>query len=332
MLWTAPLYEQFQAMNILLFCIAILLAVAALFHPSLRCFSRLQAKERLFYLAARDENEIEDLSETFDWHEGSQLLKQMNDRFGRAGYVTGGERRRVCSIGIWFIAGLGLFGGTVGFLHATLSATVIGVIIGCYLGLTTYLYFLRFQQQDFEREILFQMPIFLESVVILVEAGLGILPALEKVVTAKETAGRNNALTRLFHLVYRLSAHGMPFGNALELVAESSTHRIIRHVLLHLDISGSEGGELIPSLRALSDHAHTEWRLAVEQRVKRLENLVVFPVFASVLGLMCVTAAVPMVPLLDLKDALENNHQIVAVAADESTPKVLNERQLRGEP
>ena len=62
---------------------------------------------------------------------------------------------------------------------------------------------------------------------------------------------------------------------------------------------------MIPALRGLSEHAHTEWRLSVEHRVRRLENWVVFPVFGAVLGLLLLLSAVPLVPLLSLNQSLQ---------------------------
>jgi pilus assembly protein TadC len=157
---------------------------------------------------------------------------------------------------------------------------------------------------------MFQLPLVLENLILLVEAGLGVLPALEQIVfsrikNAKEQGGSIDLTTFLLKVVYDLSAHGMPFAEALERVADATEIRSLRHVLLHLDISASEGGELIPSMRSLSDHAHTEWRLSVETRVNRLENMVVFPVFVSVIGLMILTASVPLVPVLEFFETVK---------------------------
>ena len=54
----------------------------------------------------------------------------------------------------------------------------------------------------------------------------------------------------------------------------------------------------------------TQRSSSYENRVRRLENLVVFPVFVSVIGLMCLTAAVPLVPVLKLKESLQR-HSVV---------------------
>ncbi len=268
-------------------------------------FNRSHGRNRLEYFEERS-REPEDDAKAVDWNEGKAALTQFSDRFGRAGFVTAGARKSATLYSALFVGG----GAGAAFLTGAAGAfSPIGLVIlafsGAYLGLTAFLFFLRRCERDYEREILFRMPIFLESLVLLVESGLGILPALERVVTNGRGAGEPDAVSRLFHFVYQLSARGMPFGRALETVADASPQRIVRHVMLHLDITGSEGGELIPSLRSLSDHAHTEWKLGVEHRVRRLENLVVFPVFAAVIGLMILTAAVPAVPLLDLKDMLD---------------------------
>lgn len=251
-----------------------------------------------------------------NWTEGSQALEQLGDKLGRSGYLTSAARKKVTRLGILAVTVCALIPAVVFGTQVGLGSALVAAFIGCYLGLTTFLYYLRFKVRDYERELLFQTPLFLEAMILLVESGMGILPAIEAVAKTKEETNANNPLTVIFRLVYNLAAHGLPFGQALELVANATDSRLLRHVLLHLDISGNEGGELIPSLRSLSDHAHTEWKLSVEHRVRRLENFVVFPVFASVLGLMLLTASVPIVPLLSLKDSLDNRQQFNQISID----------------
>jgi Flp pilus assembly protein TadB len=297
------------------------IAAALLFvaYSFLRVFSRRQkSRSRVDELLSHIETEAS--PEPLPWAEGTRLLESMNDRLGRAGYLSAADRKRAKVLAAAAVGGSGVCAALSGLWISGASAALIAGFCGIYLGLTAFLYYLRFRERDVERELLFQMPLFLESVILLVEAGLGILPAIERVVKAKETANQANAISQLFALVHRLSSHGMPLSQALELVADGTPHRIVRHILLHIDISGSEGGELIPSLRSLSDHAHSEWRLSVEHRVKRLENAVVFPVFASVIGLMFLTAAVPLVPLLSLKDSLEQRKHILPAAAHADNP------------
>ena len=167
-----------------------------------------------------------------------------------------------------------------------------------------------------ERAILSELPILLESLILLVESGLGILPAIHRLLEAGRGEARSGEAGReetknenaRYYLgkVHELSMRGLPFGQALECVADSCPFPALRHFFLHLDIGANVGGKLGNSLRSLAQHSHQEWKLAVEARVRRLENMVVFPVFGSVIGLILLTAAVPLVPLLELKDKLDS--------------------------
>ncbi len=231
-------------------------------------------------------------------------LTACRDRLGRAGFLSGDERHRaavccVCLVAVSTAAPMAFyFGRNWGRALPLLGAA------GFLSGLGAVLAILRVRIARAERTLLFELPIFLESMILLAEAGCGLLPALEQVVAACEIR-RRSLLFRTMALALRLSASGIPFPQALEMVAANVPQRVLRHVLLHLDLSATEGAELIPSLRSLSDHTHTEWRLSVEHRVRRLENWVVFPVFGAVLGLMLLVAAVPLVPMLHLHDHLQ---------------------------
>lgn len=272
-----------------------------------------KAAERAQYLLECDEELIKrEEEEKISWGEGTELAGRMKDRLGRAGFVSDRERK-FAKLFLY-----GLFSVTVllcvfiGFKKGALPGTFFGSIAGLYLGVMAVLYFLRYCRGEYEREVLFQIPLVLESLILLVESGFGILPAMQRVVEADAKALRPNPTVRFLRLVYEYSLYGMPLAQALETVTEQTDIRPLRHVLLHLDVSGSEGGALGPSLRSLSEYAHTEWRLSVEQRVKRLENLVVFPVFVAVIGLMFLTAAVPLVPVLELRDILRSRSNVTA--------------------
>jgi type II secretory pathway component PulF len=154
-----------------------------------------------------------------------------------------------------------------------------------------------------EREALFSLPLTLESLILLVEAGVGLLPAIR--LTGESL---KNPVTALLCRLHRITDSGVPFSDALREVATHCDHPIQKHVLLHLHVASSEGGALASALRNLSDYAHLEWKLAIERRVRKLENTVVFPVFVGVLGLLLLSAAAPIVPLLELRDNLGSNN------------------------
>ena len=265
-----------------------------------------EASDRLSLLAEKENgHRSKEATEQRDLVQGKDVLVGLSTRFGKAGYFTRVERRQATQR-LLSIVGGGILLGIVWGTMAGGKALFLLPIAGLYLGGMGALLHLSSRTRDFEREVLFQIPLTLEKIILLVESGLGILPALQRVVAADEIERHPNPVVRLLRLVYEFAAHGVPFGQALEMVANAVDLKPLRHVLLHLDISGNEGGELIPSLRGLSEHAHTEWKLSVEQRVRRLENIVVFPVFVSVMGLMLLTAAVPMVPVVNFAEQLKS--------------------------
>jgi Flp pilus assembly protein TadB len=259
-------------------------------------------------LKGQDQTEV-------DWKKATDPLKNLSDRLGRAGFITAQERINAKIIQNAFVTSTTILGCVSGVIKGGIVLGLVGGFIGVYLGVTIWVSFLKFKQRDHQRELLFQTPLTLEALILLVESGLGILPAIEKI--SNTNSKDRNPTSYLLKLVYDLSSQGMPFSQALETVSNACDTPVLRHVLLHLDISGSEGGELIPSLRNLSEHSTVEWRLSVKHRVKRLENFVVFPVFSAVLGLMLLTASVPLIPVLELGDKMKSN-QLSSTNATES--------------
>ncbi len=263
------------------------------------------AFQRLLKLSTNEETlKARSVVTDIDWTNGNSALRHINDQLGKAGFFTEAERRQARSGQIFLLIACTILGFSVGVYLGTSSSVLFGAVVGLYLGTLSWLLFIKSRAKEFQREVMFQLPLVLESLILLVESGSGILPAIEQVIATRDGVRKQNPVIRFFRLVYELSSHGMPFSQALEVVADACEMKVLRHVLLHLEISGTEGGELVPSLRALSDYTHTEWKLSVEARVKRLENLVVFPVFASVLGLMLLTVAVPIVPVLQFREML----------------------------
>ena len=278
-------------------------------------FQRFQSRYRLLRLlsvcpqpsAAQESQEGVELRREY-------RLENLQDRFGSAGYLGEESRRRGRRTRLLFLtltpaAFLLLSALRKGSLPSPFSGLLL-CLGGVYCGLNLWILLLKYLKKDFEREVLFQLPLFLESLILVVETGMGVLPALEQVLQRRERLRQVDPVSELFRLVYGLSSRGLPLEQALDLVADHMTLRPLRHVLLHLDISANIGGELVPALRNLSDHAHNEWRLSVEGRVRRLENLVVFPVFVSVMGMIALIAAVPLVPLLGLQETLQHREPL----------------------
>jgi Flp pilus assembly protein TadB len=254
--------------------------------------------------------------------------KNLEERLSLAGFITAADQNRIKKIRLWVVS---LFAASAGLFFLCVSGLAGGLIsflAAAYVATSCFFLWIAYRKKDSVRSIYYELPLVLEELVLLVESGLSLFPALEEVCySGSGSKGKNSLVRKTLRAAYQLAAYGLPISQAFEQVARVCPFPPLRHVLLHLDISSNVGGELLHSLRTLSDQVHQEWKLAVETRIKRLENLVVFPVFASVMGLMMITAAVPLVPVLEYMSSMSKADD---QATGFSTPATL-QQQERGQ-
>lgn len=261
---------------------------------------RAQTRERLYQLCGSDESITSETFCAIDWKQSEASLSKLKGRLGKAGFYSSRSRiRALILLSAIVLLCVASFGAILVVLAGNTRGLVFGAFIGGYIGLLVTLTFLKRRSIIIERQILYRLPLALEAILLLVQSGLGILPAIQTVILNERKKGGQNPALFFLSLVYELTSSGLPLGTSLELVANNVENRVLAHVFMHLDISANEGGELSTSLRSLSDYAHSEWKLAVETRVRRLENFAVFPVFFGLMGLVMITISVPLVPIAD---------------------------------
>ncbi|MCB0360396.1 MAG: type II secretion system F family protein, partial [Bdellovibrionales bacterium] len=196
----------------------------------------------------------------------ARTIGELGDRLGRCGLHAPDVRRRAVLAGSAVLAAACSCGW---LLASSPTSELMGALIGAYLAVCFIAIVAKVLQARYERSIAYCLPLVIESLILLVESGLDILPAIQQLVNAEED-GDSDPVVAILRAAYRLSSAGMIFSEALCEVADAISVREVRHVLLHLDISGAEGGELIPSLRSLGDFAYGEWKQGVEARIRRL--------------------------------------------------------------
>jgi len=264
-------------------------------------------KDRLELLASNNRSQG---TEEIDYAFLSNHQKRLDPKLVDAGYLEPEEQSRINKYKIYvclagMLVGIGL---SFYFNHKPL-ALVVGAVLGLYFALVAWILWLRAKSRDVVRSAYFDLPLILEELILLIESGLGLFPALEKVCSYESDSfkgGDPGVCRKSFKKAFSLAVHGMPVSQAFALVSKSATCVPLKQVLIHLDVSASIGGELLTSLRALSDQVHREWKMQVETRVKRLENMVVFPVFLAVMGLLLLTSAVPLVPVFEFMSSMKN--------------------------
>lgn len=233
-------------------------------------------------------------------------LEVLDSRLGRAGYLTRTQQRRFVQYLVLCWCLLLAVGLCVGWLAAWNSWWIIGLlVVGSYCYVLAALVFVKVKAKNFERELLFYLPLTLEQLLLLTHAGLGVVSAVRELVDAETY----NPIVPFLTAVYQRAERGETFESALADVAEHCPFHTLKHFFLHLETSMALGAELAHSLTQLSEHIHREWQVSLEGMVRRLESAVVFPVFFAVIGLLVLVAAVPIVPLLELSDNMKQSQE-----------------------
>lgn len=217
----------------------------------------------------------------------------LDDRLGRAGLLTRSQRRQFLSS---LVIGSSLLTLTAGLAGYFLGRPIVLVLLVLYGELWLITLYLNVRARRLESAILNELPLMLESLTLLVEAGVSLVSALDQL-TPTESEGRRYILS-LLHEARRESSAGVELSTALRGLAGLVPFSAARHVVFHLDLGLREGGSCARSLRALADYSHAEWQLAVTTRIRRLETLIVFPVFTAVLGLLMLISSGPLLTLL----------------------------------
>ncbi len=243
------------------------------------------------------------------------LDKKLEPELCKAGFIDLLSQTRLLKFKRLAYLIIGISSFFIGTLLYEFSTAIIIAFGAIYFFALCYSVWLKLRISDTTRAVYFELPLFIEEIILLVESGLGLFPSLEQ--ACNTDIGSKSVVRKTFREAYQLAASGIPVSKAFEHVAKATVFNPIKHVFLHLEVSSSVGGELLASLRSLSEQIGNEWKISVETRVKRLENLVVFPVFLSVIGLMLLTAAVPLVPVLDFMSTLKTDSVGNKVLGDE---------------
>jgi pilus assembly protein TadC len=265
--------------------------------------NRLSNLQRATFIAKADQYCSDDLDEVL---KSLSAGEKVNEKLVSAGYLTIREQKKVTFIRNLILLSFSVLSLFLVLLNGgTLVKAILFFISFLYASSMGYFIWLKYKINKVEREVYYDTPLFLEELVLLVESGLALFSALQQICINDKSKSKKSLVRRYMSDAYRMASSGLPVSEAFEFTARNCQFKPIKNVLLHLDVSSSVGGELVHALQALASQVHQEWKMSVETRVKKLENLVVFPVFAGVMGMMLLTAAVPLVPILDFMNSIK---------------------------
>ena len=152
----------------------------------------------------------------------------------------------------------------------------------------------------FQREIEFFLPVVMERLVMAVEAGLDVIPALGAVVEQANSSSANDPVTRLLGIVHRLTEQGCGLDQSLHVITNIVDCAALRHAFVHLGLAHREGGELVAPLRELSDSTQLFYQETIEEEIAKLPVKATAPLVCTFAGLILFFITSPVVQVMKI--------------------------------
>ena len=176
---------------------------------------------------------------------------------------------------------------------------------------------LRKRQKRYQRSTEFYLPIVMERIVMSVQAGLDIFPAVRTAlatgspeVKSEDDVGNvakyRDPVSRLLAMAVRLTERGLSFDESLNHVARMIDSSGMRHAFIHLGLAQREGGELIGPLRELSDSTQIYFQESVEEEIAGMPVKATMPLMLTFAGLISFCMASPIIQLLEFLQQAAN--------------------------
>ena len=225
---------------------------------------------------------------------------ETTDELMRAGLLTRREQqdfRRTQKIIIGMVAGAAL--GAAALLGASLQTILVPVApLSLAIGYIISRYGLKLRAARFQDELTFYLPVVMERIVMAVESGLDILPALRVLLDLSERAETPaDPVTRLLGVAHQMTESGLPFDKALDEISDRAGAMGLRHAFVHLGLAQKEGGEIVTPLRELSDATQLYYQETVELEIAKMPVKATIPLVLTFAGLIIFFITTPMVQI-----------------------------------
>ena len=188
----------------------------------------------------------------------------------------------------------------------SLSGLIPAIVIGLSLGYLIARRRLFNKKETFRREIEFFLPIVMERLVMAVESGLDIIPAIRTIIKLEESPQGEIAssdldpASRLLFFAYQMTEAGISFEYALREAAQELNCNALRHAFIHLALAQKEGGEVITPLRELSDSTQLYYQESVEEEIAKMPVKATLPLVLTFAGLIILFITSPLVQIMSI--------------------------------
>ncbi len=228
-----------------------------------------------------------------------------NDELARAGLIEPKERRKfeiILSLSPLVGGALFLIPSLIGSVKTT-GTTFFMVSLGLGAGLIFRKYLLKSRKDRYIHSLTFFLPMVMERIVMAVQAGLDILPAINTVLSAntdKDIKKKDDPVTALLKIASKLTESGLSFERALKELATVIDSSAVRHAFLHLAVAQKEGGVLIMPLRELSDSTQLYYQESIEGEIAEMPVKATMPLLCTFAGLLVCFLTPPFLQILNI--------------------------------
>lgn len=160
----------------------------------------------------------------------------------------------------------------------------------------------RSSKEREKERLTFYLPLVMERIVMAVEAGLDVLPALHTVYSLEleghEEVSKLDPVTKLLKDACDLAENGATLEQALKEIAARVESVAVKHAFIHLALAHRDGGELVQPLRELSDSTQLYYQESMEEMIAKLPVKATLPLVITFGGLIMCFLASPIVQIL----------------------------------
>ena len=183
----------------------------------------------------------------------------------------------------------------------TLEQVLSLMVIGAGAGVIVVRRRTSTRARRLQQQISFFLPVVMERVVMGVQAGLDIVPAL-KAAAQHDSTQPLDPVSAMIQNALRLAENGIPLDQVLKSISSPVDSSALRHAFLHLGLAYRDGGELSAPLRELSDATQLHYQESVEEEIAKLPARATLPLIIIFAGLLVSFITTPMLQVLKLSD------------------------------
>ena len=160
------------------------------------------------------------------------------------------------------------------------------------------------EAEDRNELIDFYLPVVMERIVMAVQSGMDILPAVkvacELEIEESQRSGKSlDPVTEILMEAYRKTENGLTVERAFKDVMEEQSSIGLRHAMIHLSQAHKEGGAILGPLRELANSTQKMYEELVEEDIAKLPVKATLPLVISFGGLLICLMTAPIIQVLE---------------------------------